>query len=256
MQIIDWMDYIHNRISEPEEGISLSIGVFDGVHRGHQELIRRITASPHVPTVLTFAQNPRQILKKGNQQGEITSLSRKLVIMESLGVLQALVIDFSTDFSALSGREFIRLLTVKHKIGLMVVGSNFHCGFRQDTDAALFKSICEKAGVKTEVLPPLMEGRRPVSSSRIRSLVVEGDLRGAASLLGRPYGIELQGIEAFGTGDGFYRDAKAALRLLPPAGVYPVRVLSNGEWLERTLTVHDGCLSIPSVSAAEYTEFL
>ncbi|MDR1046467.1 MAG: hypothetical protein LBL64_01720, partial [Treponema sp.] len=120
MRIIDWTDYIHNRISEPEEGISLSIGVFDGVHRGHQELIRRITASPHVPTILTFAQNPRQILKKGSRQGEITSLFRKLAIMESLGVLQALVIDFSTGFSALSGREFIRLLTVKHKIGLMV----------------------------------------------------------------------------------------------------------------------------------------
>jgi riboflavin kinase/FMN adenylyltransferase len=256
MQIIDWTNYIHNRISEPEEGISLGIGVFDGVHRGHQELIRRITASPHVPAVLTFAQNPRHILKKGNRQGEITGLSRKLAIMESLGVLQALVIDFSTGFSTLSGREFIRLLTARHKIGLMVVGSNFHCGFRQDTDAALFKSICEKAGVKTEVLPPLMEGRRPVSSSRIRSLVAEGDLGGAASLLGRPYGIDLQGVEVFGMGDGFYWDGKAAFRLLPPAGVYPVRVLSSGEWLERTLTVHDGRLSIPSVSAAEYAEFL
>jgi FAD synthase len=256
MRVISWTDYIHNRISEPEEGISFSIGVFDGVHRGHQELIRRITASAHVPAVLTFAQNPRQILKKGKWQGEITSLSQKLAIMENLGVVLALVIDFSANFSALSGREFIRLLTAGHKIGLMAVGSNFHCGFRQDTDAALFKSICEKAGVKTEVLPPLMEGRRPVSSSRIRSLVAEGNLRGAASLLGRPYAIDLRGIEAFGADGGFCWDAKAALRLLPPAGLYPVRVLSKGEWLERTLTVQGGRLSISPVQAAEYAEFL
>jgi riboflavin kinase/FMN adenylyltransferase len=129
------------------------------------------------------------------------------------------LIDFSGDFSRLSGREFAALLG-KRRIGYLAVGVNFRCGYRLDTGARLLRDMMAEGGTLTELAPQLREGGAPVSSSRIREAVLAGDIAGAAGLLGRPYGVDLTGLCPIIKGDALSWDLGREGRVLPPAGRY------------------------------------
>jgi FAD synthase len=95
------------------------------------------------------------------------------------------LIDFSEDFSKMSGRVFISRLSRAVNMRYIVVGPDFHCGYRNDTDAAEVERLAREAGIAAEISPPVMEGGLPVSSSRIRHALASGDYRLAEVLLGR-----------------------------------------------------------------------
>ncbi|MDR2344193.1 MAG: FAD synthetase family protein [Spirochaetaceae bacterium] len=186
MNIINWDDLIKG---DPwTEGSAVTIGVFDGVHRGHKALIDRITSSPYRSVAVTFRVSPRQFFHSGSYQGDIIGLKRKLELFAEAGLDDCVLIDFSEDFSRITGRAFIRRLSRAVNMRHIVLGSDFHCGYRNDTDAAAIKQLAAPAGITVEVLPPVMEGGLPVSSSRIRHALASGEYGLAASLLGR--GIE------------------------------------------------------------------
>jgi riboflavin kinase/FMN adenylyltransferase len=187
MRIIDWDDFIKQSAAAVEP-LALTIGVFDGVHRGHQVLIRRICASPCLPTVVTFTQNPLKILNPRRYQGDIFSLEQKLRTLELLGVKQAVLIDFSHDFSKINGRDFIDLLLKDKQVQLLALGRNFRCGRGQDFGAPEIAAQAAARGVEVWIAEPVMEGGERISSSRIRRAIARGDFAGASLLLGRPYG--------------------------------------------------------------------
>jgi riboflavin kinase/FMN adenylyltransferase len=191
MRIIDWPE------SPPDsKPTAITIGVFDGVHRGHRALIEKIVQkSPEmVPTVLTFRENPKKISRPGAFFGDIMSFNEKLALLEELGVELCTVIDFSPEFSTLKGREFFQKLCRFLNPGYAVIGSNFRCGHGLDTDAAAFRRLGLEKGVDVEILAPVMEGGLPVSSSRVREAIRGGRYDEASELLGRQIKPQTQGV--------------------------------------------------------------
>jgi riboflavin kinase/FMN adenylyltransferase len=229
LPVIDWETFIDpSRDGGPlalqgDRPLALSVGVFDGVHRGHQRLITKILeyARSHgsLGGLITFRQNPRSVLHPKTYPGDLYGLPQKLRVLEGLGLGFVVLIDFSGDFSRLAGREFAVLLG-KRRIGYLAVGVNFRCGYRLDTNAQLLRDMMTEGGTLTELAPQLREAGAPISSSRIREAVLAGDIAGAADLLGRPYGVDLAGLCPAIEGDAFSWDLGKEGRVLPPAACY------------------------------------
>jgi riboflavin kinase/FMN adenylyltransferase len=199
MRIISWEEYTAPE-SLPDTPLAVTVGVFDGVHRGHQSLIQRICAAPppdphspptapYLPTVITFRQNPQQILKPDAFAGDIMNLEQKLRAFEVLGVQLAVLIDFSEKFSKINGRVFIDLL-LNRPVRMIALGRNFRCGYRLDTGAEEIRSLAGAHGTEVWVAPPVMDEGQPVSSSRIRQALAAGRQAEAERLLGWPQKFE------------------------------------------------------------------
>jgi FAD synthase len=183
LNIIHWNDLIRGEAWKEESAVT--VGVFDGVHRGHMALLGRVTASPYRSVAVTFSVSPRQFFHKDSYSGDIISLERKIELFVSAGLDTCVLIDFSEDFSKMNGRIFIGRLSRAVNMRYIVVGPDFHCGYRSDTDAEAIKQLAVKSDFTAEIAPPVMEGGLPVSSSRIRHALASGDYRLAEALLGR-----------------------------------------------------------------------
>jgi riboflavin kinase/FMN adenylyltransferase len=260
MRILDWEDFAGPGGAE-ESGTdrlrALSIGVFDGVHRGHRRLIEKIVLqggeNNRVPTVITFRQNPRRVLAPASWPGDIYSLRQKLAIFESLGVEEAVLIDFSGNFSKISGKEFVDLLQKRRKTGYLAVGANFRCGYRQDTGADRLGELVSPQGVEFEAVPPVMAGEHPVSSSRIRRAISEGNMGLASELLGRPFVMDLEDVPFFKNGGRGSWDIRAASRIAPLSGRYPalLRQSLSGGGIQAEVSVDRGRLVVDGMSCGE-----
>ena len=188
MRLINWDD-----LPELTGGkkTALAVGVFDGLHRGHLALIAKITgkAPELLPVVVTFRENPKRFRENPQEiHDDIISFEEKTALLDSLGVPLCVIIDFSEHFSKMSGRSFLETLFRYLHPAYVTLGENFHCGYRRDTDAGTFKSLAEALGIQAEIIPPVMEGGSPVSSSRIRRALKAGRIKEASLLLGRPAG--------------------------------------------------------------------
>jgi riboflavin kinase/FMN adenylyltransferase len=254
MRVLEWEDFAGpGKPGEPkaDRSLALSIGVFDGIHQGHRRLIERIVLqgreNNRIPAVITFRQNPRQVLAPASWHGDIYSLRQKLAILECLGVEEVVLIDFSKNFSRISGKEFVDLLKKRHKIGYLAVGANFCCGYRQDTGADRLGELVSP-DVKFEPVPQVMLGEYPVSSSRVRRAISEGNMDLASELLGRPFVVDLEGIRALKTGSFFSWDLQAASRIVPRPGQYPVllRQGASDGGIQTEVSVDQGRLFVDS----------
>jgi len=172
--------------------LTITIGVFDGVHLGHQSLIRRICEPPApqslfpVPTVVTFRENPMKSLNPAGFTGDIYSLEQKLGLLEALGVKLTVLIDFSEEFSKINGRDFFDLLLKSRPVTLLALGENFRCGQGRNIGVEEIRSFAGARGAETWVAPPVMDGEKPVSSNRIRQALADGRFEEAQRMLGRP----------------------------------------------------------------------
>jgi riboflavin kinase / FMN adenylyltransferase len=193
MRVISWDEYIGSRKSgvgsRDSSPLAITVGVFDGVHLGHQSLIRHICEPPsdsRLPTVVTFRENPNKSLSPAGFSGDIYNLEQKLGLLESLGVKLTVLIDFSEKFSKINGREFIDLLLISRPVTLLALGENFRCGHGRSTSVEEIRSFAGARGVETWVVPPVMDGEQPVSSNRIRKALADGRFKEAERMLGRP----------------------------------------------------------------------
>ncbi len=258
MHVISWDTFIAR--DSPRRGTAMTIGVFDGVHLGHQTLIRKIAAMEKdlTPTVITFLSNPKYVLYPELFRGNIISLKQKLEILESFHISQAVLIDFSGNFSKLGGREFIDTLRIRGNLRYLVIGSNFRCGHKLDTNAALIKEINAVEGIPTEVVEPVTAGNEPVSSSRIRTAILSGDLVGARALLGRNFKIDVSSISITPGNGGIFFNVAASGQISPPDGRYPVLLfpVNSDEGIKTDAVIDNGIIFIPSDLNTDSIEFI
>lgn len=258
MYTLSWEQLIESGIPGMERAgkSAMTIGVFDGIHRGHQKLLETIVRqqkSGYIPVVITFTGSPKKVLRAQDPwEGDILSLNQKIALFEALGIARTVLIDFSSNFSKLSGSEFLRILRVHGNMGFLAVGRNFRCGYRLDTDVSCIKAMHDGEGIATEIVEPVLRGSQPISSSRIRQAIAGGDLSAAADMLGRNAEIDLSGIGGVPLNEGCFFDTVSRRRITPPPGRYAAVLYRTGQGALKTeLSVEGGGVFVPVPVNAE-----
>ena len=173
----------------------VTIGVFDGVHLGHQRIVGRaaeIAAGLGLPVVVvTFDPHPDEVVRPGSHPPFLCSARRRAELLAGLGVGAVCVLPFTREFSELGPDEFVRAVLV-HRLhaARVVVGEDFRFGYRAAGDVALLAKLGEKYDFTAEGVPLLADDGVRISSSRIRERLDAGDVAGAARDLGRPHRVE------------------------------------------------------------------
>ena len=172
-------------MSENKNGIALALGTFDGFHIGHKKVIENAVASNKNPKVLLFNEHPQKVLKK-KSPGELITETDKIKLLGEWGV-EPIVINFS-DIMTLAYEEFFYEIIVK-KIGASVLscGFNYHFGAKALGNTENLKTLCEKENIELLVSAPVEYKGEPVSSTRIRNAIRNGDIEDANNMLGREF---------------------------------------------------------------------
>jgi len=223
-------------IREPFVPSVATIGNFDGVHLGHQTLLRRVVevARPlrALATVITFEPHPIKVLAPEHAPKLLTSLERKAELIQAMGIDRLVVLPFTRELARYSPMEFVRRVLIDPLRTVSVhVGPNFRFGHRQTGDTEILEALGQQEGFQVGVLPMLLVRRERVSSTRIRELLTEGQVSKAGRLLGRPF--SSQGPIVAGLGVG-HKHTVPTLNLaptdeqLPKIGVYVTRTTLNG----------------------------
>jgi riboflavin kinase / FMN adenylyltransferase len=216
--------------------VALAIGVFDGVHRGHQEVIRSAQeyAAKHSGTavVLTFDPHPLNVLRPGKAPRLLCSPRHKLAILQSLGITHTVVQSFDESFAGTEAIDFIQALSnAGHPLGFISVGYSWRFGKGGAGDIHLLMDAGHQMGFGVYGVPSVQVDGLPVSSTAIREAVKVGDFSMARNLLGRDYtvlGVIEEG-KKLGRQIGFpTANLDVETEQLPPPGVYAVRARVDG----------------------------
>lgn len=261
MKVLTWEEFISQPRPIASRGTAMTIGVFDGIHTGHQELINRIVTQDHslAPVVLTFINNPKALLRPDEFEGDIFSLDQKIAVLNDLGIGLLVLIDFSKDFGKMTGREFIDLLRDRGSLRYLAVGNDFRCGYRLDTDANAIREMTAAYGVVSEIVEPVFYAGAPVSSSRIRAAIATGNLVEATALLGRYYVFDMRPAAIPRGDDSRETVVRTTRRIIPPDGRYRVRLKQemNSEGITSVAHILDRVVVIPDpISEVRFVEFI
>jgi riboflavin kinase/FMN adenylyltransferase len=239
VKIVDWEDLIQGR-KKVEQKITLAIGVFDGVHIGHQKLINSIVEEEKgiIPCVITFTSNPAAILRTPPYPASILTPGQKLTKLKLFGISLVILIDFSFEFSKITGKEFwLSLIKCLH-IKKIVVGQNFHFGHKRKSGIDTLK--CLSPDVVIEVVEPVLYKGKIVSSTRIRTLIQQGKFRDVAFMLGSRYECDVSRLELIQIESDIWGiDIKKIEQVLPLKGDYPVLFITDTGDFTCNLTVKD-----------------
>ena len=206
---------------------AVAVGTFDGVHRGHRVVIGAAldARSPGVRTaVLTFHPHPLVVLRPDAAPPAISTLARRLLILDSVGVDATLVVPFTRELSALSPEDFVVDYLVRGLgASAVTIGSGFRYGHRASGDVDLLRRLGAEHGFAVHEVP-LVGGEEPVSSTRVRAAIAAGDVASARDLLARPHCVEGEVVigERRGRELGYPTAnlAVPAAIAVPPDGVY------------------------------------
>src|SRR5207253_2560824 len=215
----------------------LAIGNFDGVHLGHQAILRATVERAHalkaVATALTFDPSPRKVLRPETAPPRLSTNAQRMEWFNVLGLEAVVVLPFTLDLARLSPVEFVEQILVRNlHVRAVLVGENFRFGHMQAGDVKLLSELGKTFGFNVEILPPVVYRGEVVSSTIIRREVAQGDVSHAARLLGRPFA--LTGEVVSGTGMGRRLafptlNLAAEQDLLPARGVYITRACLEGK---------------------------
>jgi riboflavin kinase/FMN adenylyltransferase len=205
-----------------------TIGNFDGMHLGHQQLMRNIVKRARkiggTPTVVTFNPHPLQILAPNNAPRMIQTLRQRLMTIESLGIEFGMVIPFTAELAQTGARDFaVRILWEKLQLKEIYVGPNFAFGHRREGSFDLLKEIGEERGFFVGKIPQVQFRGARVSSTAVRQSLFSGQVARARRLLGRPFALEgnIAHGAAMGAGIGFpTANLETPNELIPRKGVY------------------------------------
>jgi riboflavin kinase/FMN adenylyltransferase len=228
-------------------GGAVAIGNFDGVHLGHRALLARARALAGgrgaAAGVLTFDPHPVRVLRPQLAPPLLTSLQRKLELLEAAGVEAVVIQPFDLAYAATPAAGFVARDLRPLGVGDVVVGWDFTAGHERARVEAL-RPLLEAAGMALRVVDPVAEGGLTVSSTKIREFLLEGNVEGAALLLARPYDLDGEVARGAGRGRGlgFATANLATAALLPALGVYAVRASLLGG--AATPAVHGGVCNV------------
>lgn len=216
--------------------VHLAVGFFDGVHLGHQEVIRRAQATAAADggtaVVVTFDPHPMKVLRPETAPRLLTSTHHKQLILERLGVSHLLIIPFNEALAALSPDAFIRgICTAAPALGSITVGRSWVFGQGRSGNLATLTALGHVHKFNVFGVAPVIVAEEPVSSTRVRLAVERGDFSAAARLLGREYSILGSVIHGRQLARKLgFPTANLALEAeqLPPIGVYAVKALVEG----------------------------
>ena len=216
----------------------VTLGVFDGLHLGHQLIMKTVVecarAIGAVPTVITFEPHPRAVLHPESAPPLLQTFDQKIEALGVLGIEQTIVIHFDKAFSQIRAEDFLREVVMDRLHAKEVyLGRGFAFGHNREGNIELLKSISSKLGFIADEVPEVgLRGQR-VSSSRIRELLLKGQVNLARRMLGRPYGVE--GPVVYGSERGAQIGFPTANiqphnRVIPRGGVYVTATLIEGQW--------------------------
>jgi riboflavin kinase/FMN adenylyltransferase len=213
----------------------VTIGVFDGVHRGHQRIVSGAAetgAELGMPAVvITFDPHPAEVIRPGSHPPLLCTTRRRAQLLAARGVDVVCVLPFTYEFSQLGPDEFVRAVLVDRlHARRVVVGENFRFGHRAAGDVALLAELGEKYDFGAEGVSLLTDGGVTISSSGIRARLADGDVAGATRDLGRPHRVE--GVVVRGQQRGRALGFPTANLEAPPRTVVPADGVYAG-WLAR-----------------------
>ncbi|HEX8396330.1 MAG TPA: bifunctional riboflavin kinase/FAD synthetase [Pyrinomonadaceae bacterium] len=221
----------------------LTLGVFDGLHLGHQRImatvVNRAKTINAVPTAITFDPHPRAVLQPENAPPLLQTLDQRLGALEVLGIKQTIIVRFSREFAATNAEDFLRdIIRERLQAKEVYLGKGFAFGKGRAGNIGLLREKSKELGFfADEVEEVQLRGQR-ISSSQIRQLLTEGKVNLARRMLGRPYGVEGRVVHGQQRGRtiGFpTANLMTNNRVIPRAGVYVTATLIEGAW-RRSIT--------------------
>lgn len=224
-----------SQVSSPGD-TALTIGTFDGVHRGHQHLFRCLKEEAKARSLLTaaitFRNQPRSVLVPDAKVEYITPWPERKALIKAQGVDHLVALDFTRKLSLLKAREFVNLLVQNLRMKVLVVGPDFALGHKRAGDIPTLRALGDEMGFRVEVVKPEVNDGQPIRSRVLRKLITDGDVVAAAEMLGRPF--SLRGVVAEGDRRGRelgFPTANLALEpgfLVPGDGIYATWAIIKG----------------------------
>ncbi|MDR1855887.1 MAG: bifunctional riboflavin kinase/FAD synthetase [Desulfovibrio sp.] len=229
MQVLSSVDEFDSRPT------GITIGNFDGVHKGHQALIARameVSRQEGLDFVLvTFWPHPRKVVHPEKPHAPLNGRRRRMELLEGLGVPRVLELSFTREFAGLTPHDFATAFLVPLQVRRLVVGHDFTLGRDRSGTVDVLRHVGRTSGFDVEQLAPVLVDGHPVSSTRLRRLIGLGDVEGAFGLLGRRFGVCGQVVHGDGRGKGLgfpTANLEASDCLLPASGVYATRFVARG----------------------------
>jgi len=225
--------------------VVLTLGSFDGVHRGHQRLVRRTVADAAAraasPVVVTFDPHPRCVLDPSGCPPLLTTVQERAELLAAEGVERTVVIEFTKELSTWSATRFCDTLLESLKVKELVVGPGFALGHGREGNESFLRKYGAEHGFSVVSVPPLTRRGRRVSSGWVRESVAAGRVGEARALLGRNYTIAgvVEHGDNRGASLGFPTANIAGVlrRCLPAVGVYATRILVGRRWRDAATSI-------------------
>ena len=224
MKIFQWNDLLNNNFHTPyfAKGCGISIGSFDGLHKGHglllSSLVQSCTSENLLKGVFTFPRPLPSIKYSDEYLGDISTLNQRLHFFEELGIDFVIIADFDKEFAQKKGIDFIKSLCTICNLKLLAEGVDFKCGFKGATDVQAIKYFAEHSGLKTIFVDPVYYKNgndiERISSSYIRQKIKYGFLSTVEEMLSRPYELDLSDFNQT------IIEKKNIIQVLPPENVY------------------------------------
>jgi riboflavin kinase/FMN adenylyltransferase len=216
----------------------LTVGNFDGIHRGHRAILDTVVARAHdlagEAVVYSFEPHPRKVLQPDRAPRLLTTLEQKLELLEEAGVDVTIVEPFTVGFSRTPAEVFVREIVHERIRPVEVyVGYDFHFGHDREGSMRMLTEMGPRLGFAVTIIPEVVVESGDVNSSRIRRLLLEGQVEAAGAMLGRPYTVRGRVARGEGRGRGLgfpTANLESENEVLPAAGVYAgrVRLLDEG----------------------------
>ncbi len=220
-------------------GNVVTIGTFDGCHRGHQDIIKKVTSHANSTdgksVIITFDPHPRHVLQTKDKLPILMHIDKKLEIFKSLGLDIALIIPFDKNFSKMDASTFLKTIIIDNfDPDSIIVGYDHHFGFNRDGSPDFLKEFGLNNGFEVQIVGPVSDENIIISSTHIRELIRNGYVRRASFELGWVFGFKAKVVHGSGRGAelGFPTAnfiPEEENQLVPANGVYFIRGRINGE---------------------------